>query len=60
MENETKELAKLKRLATEIAGEIHDLVEDRFMTDYQQLAILSQQAIDAMEKYYAFKKEHRL
>ena len=37
MEEQKKELAKLKRLATEIAGQIHDIVEDTLWTEYKNL-----------------------
>jgi hypothetical protein len=31
-----KELAKLKREATEIAGKIHDIVEDTLWSEYER------------------------
>lgn len=55
-----KELAKRKRIATDIASEIHDIVEDRLMSDYRELAPLSEKAIQAVEEYHSFKKEHNL
>ncbi len=60
-EQDTKrELAKLKRLASDVSSAIHDLVEDRFWTDYRQLEDLSREAIEKVEAYLAFKKEHNL
>ena len=55
-----KELAKRKRIATDIASQIHDIVEDRLMTDYKDLAPLSEQAIKAVEEFYSFKQTHGL
>jgi len=59
-ENNAKELAKLKRKAVEIAGAIHDIVEDRLMSDYKELIPLSEQAIAAVEEFYAYKKANNL
>ncbi|MEY4504759.1 MAG: hypothetical protein RL154_1055 [Pseudomonadota bacterium] len=59
-ENKQQELAKLKRKAVEIASAIHDIVEDRLMTDYNDLKPLSEQAIAAVEKFHAYKKENSL
>lgn len=56
-DEQKKELAKLKRKATEIAGQIHDIVEDTLWTEYSQLEPLSQQCIEACKKVDAFKKE---
>lgn len=64
MSEETKELkkewAKLKRQATEIAGVIHDIVEDAVWTDSYRLPELGQQLAEAVEKANAFKKENGL
>lgn len=51
-----KELAKKKRIASDIASEIHDVVEDRFFDDYRRLTELSEQAIKAVEDYRQFKE----
>lgn len=55
-----KHLAKLKRQASEIAGQIHDIVEDTLWTDYERLESLSQECIDACKKVDAYKKENNL
>ncbi len=55
-----KELAKLKREAIEFAGAIHDIVEDRLWTDYNDLLELSKKVADACKKVEAFQKEHNL
>ncbi len=55
-----KELAKLKRQATEIAGVIHDIVEDTVWTDSHKLPELGKQLAEAVDKANAFKKENGL
>ena len=53
-----KEFAGYKRKVTEIAGEIHDIVEDTIWTDYQKLIPLSQYIQDAMKDVTDFKAKH--
>jgi (p)ppGpp synthase/HD superfamily hydrolase len=55
-----KELARLKRLATEIAGTIHDIVEDTVWTESYRLPELGKELAEAVEKANAYKKEHGL
>lgn len=55
-----KELAKRKRMAVEIASEIHDIVEDTLWTDYSKMPELSQKLIAAVEEANAFKAENGL
>lgn len=55
-----KELARLKRLAVEIAGEIHDIVEDTLWVKYNDLPILSAKIVEAVQEAEAFKKTHNL
>lgn len=38
-----KDISKKKRIATEWASQIHDLVEDRLLTDYCDLPELARQ-----------------
>ena len=45
-----KELAKYKRKVVELAGEVHDIVEDSIWTDYVRLAKLSEEFVN--EKVY--------
>lgn len=59
-EDAKKELATLKRKASEIASRIHDIVEDTLWNEYRNLRPLSEEIIEACEKYDAFKKEHNL
>ena len=55
-----KELAKLKREASEIAGMIHAIVEDTVWTESHRLPELSQQLVEAVNKANAFQKEKGL
>ena len=55
-----KELARLKRLADEIAGEIHDIVEDTLWIKYKELPILSAKIVEAIKEAEAFKETHHL
>jgi len=55
-----KELAKYKRQAVEIAGQIHDIVEDTLWTDYVKLPELSEQLKSAVEEANAFKDANGL
>ena len=49
-----KELARLKRLAVEIAGEIHDIVEDTLWGKYNELPILSAKIVEAIKEAEAY------
>ncbi|HGZ71045.1 MAG TPA: hypothetical protein ENK87_01265 [Nitratifractor sp.] len=53
-----KAYAKYKRKVTEIAGEIHDIVEDTIWTDYNRLAELSKKVEIAMQDVISFKEKH--
>ena len=55
-----KELAKLKRLAIEIASEIHDIVEDTVWTNHVKMPELAEKLYVAVEKANAYKAEHSL
>ena len=55
-----KELARLKRIAVEIAGEIHDIVEDTLWIKYKELPILSGKIVEAIKEAEAFKETHHL
>ena len=60
MEDTKKELATMKRKASEIASKIHDIVEDTLWTEYNELKPLSEQIIKAIDEYYEFKKANNL
>jgi len=53
-----KEFAGYKRKVNEIAGEIHDIVEDTIWVDYVKLPDLSQKVEEAMKDLIAFKAQH--
>jgi len=55
-----KELAKMKRQAVEIAGQIHDIVEDTLWTDYVKLPELSEQLKNAVHEANTFKDANGL
>ncbi len=55
-----KELAKRKRLAVEIASEIHDIVEDTLWVDYVKMPELSEKLSAAVEDANKFKAENGL
>lgn len=42
-----KAVKKAKRIATEKAGELHDLVEDRLPAAYEEIPTISQACYDA-------------
>jgi len=55
-----KGLAKRKRLAVEIASEIHDIVEDTLWVDYIKMPELSEKLKIAVEEANKFKAENNL
>lgn len=46
-----KEISMRKRVATEWAAQIHDLVEDRLLTDYARLPELAQKTVEACDAW---------
>lgn len=48
-----KEISMRKRIATEWASQIHDLVEDRLLTDYARLPELAEKTVAACEAWKA-------
>jgi len=46
-----KEVSSKKRIAMDFASQIHDLVEDRLLSDYGELATLAQQTVAACEDW---------
>lgn len=55
-----KELAKRKRLAVEVASEIHDIVEDTLWSDHVKLPELSEKLRALVEEANTFKAENNL
>ena len=53
-----KELAKYKRKVVELAGEVHDIVEDTIWTDYVRLPKLSEDINNAMKEVIEFQEQH--
>jgi hypothetical protein len=46
-----KEVKKLKRIASEWASQMHDLVEDRLPAAYHEIPALSQSTFDACKAW---------
>lgn len=46
-----KEVSKKKRVAMDYASLVHDLVEDRLLSDYQELTELAQKTVAACEEW---------
>lgn len=53
-----KQFAGYKRKVTEIAGVMHDIVEDTIWTEYDKLPELSEQIQVAMKDVVEFKAQH--
>lgn len=53
-----KEFAKYKRKVIELAGVMHDIVEDTIWTDYNKLPKISEDIAVAMKDVVAFKDAH--
>lgn len=50
-----KEVKRLKRIASEWAGQLHDLVEDKLPAGYQELPAIAQATFDACQAWAAAK-----
>ena len=55
-----KIMAKKKRIIMEVAGQIHDVVEDSLWSDYQRLPELSQSMLELMADLQQFKQQQGL
>lgn len=55
-----RELAKRKRVAVEIASQIHDIVEDRLWDDYTKMPELSRELVIAVKDANEFKAQNAL
>jgi tRNA nucleotidyltransferase (CCA-adding enzyme) len=55
-----KELAKRKRMAMDIASQIHDIVEDTLWADYDKMPQLSEKLVAAVKEANTFKAESGL
>ena len=54
--DKSKEIAKLKRQSQEIAGQIHDIVEETLWTEYSLLPDLTNELIAKIREYEGFLK----
>ena len=52
-----KQVKKLKRIATEWAGQVHDLVEDRLPAAYRELPELAKSTFDACQAWEEAEKQ---
>jgi hypothetical protein len=55
-----KELAKRKRIAIDIASQIHDIVEDSLWVDYEKMPGLSEKLVAAVHDANRFKADNGL
>lgn len=60
MKDFKKEYARRKRLAVEIASEIHDIVEDTVWTNHVKMPALAAKLVEAVEYANAYKTEKGL
>lgn len=60
LKEKKKELAKYKRLAVDIASEIHDIVEDTLWTNYVKMPELAEKLKVAVEEANKFKEDNNL
>jgi hypothetical protein len=52
-----KQVKRAKRIASERAGELHDLVEDRLPKDYLEIPEVSQACFDACQEWEQLSKQ---
>lgn len=53
----SKAMKRAKRIATEKAGELHDLVEDRLPAAYEDIMPIAQECYDACKAWDAARSE---
>lgn len=51
-----KIIAKKKRIIMEVAGQIHDVVEDTLWQDYDNLPVLSEKLVGLIQDLKTFQK----
>jgi hypothetical protein len=54
-----KEVAKKKRVASEWASQLHDLVEDKLPAGYEELPAIAQSTYDACQSWAEAEKNYR-
>ncbi|MDD5298116.1 MAG: CCE_0567 family metalloprotein [Rhodocyclaceae bacterium] len=52
LKNLEREVRKLKRIAAEWAGQLHDLVEERLPAGYQEIPSIAQSTFDACQAWF--------
>ncbi len=52
-----KEVAKKKRIASECASQLHDLVEDKLPAGYEELPAIAQSTYDACQSWAEAEKK---
>jgi hypothetical protein len=55
-----KELARRKRVAIDIASQIHDIVEDSLWVDYGKMPSLAEKLVAAVQEANRFKTDNAL
>ena len=55
-----KEYARRKRIASDIASEIHDIVEDALWVDYVKMPALAEKLVAAVQEANRFKADNAL
>jgi hypothetical protein len=53
-----KEVAKKKRIASEWASQLHDLVEDKLPAGYKELPTIAQSTYDACQAWAEAEKKY--
>jgi hypothetical protein len=55
-----KELARRKRVAIDIASQIHDIVEDTLWVDYAKMPELAEKLVASVQEANRFKADNAL
>lgn len=59
-DDDRKDLARRRRVVAELAARIHDIVEERVLSDYGALPALAAEIAAACDAYHAFRREKGL
>lgn len=57
LEQLQKEVRHAKRIASERAGELHDLVEDRLPAAFEELPIMAKACYDASQRWASLNEQ---
>jgi hypothetical protein len=55
-----KEFARRKRIASDIASEIHDIVEDTLWVEYEKMPALAEKLVAAVQDANRFRADNGL